>query len=112
MKGEALRQLGDKLKTKREEKNLTLDQIADSTKINVTFLNNFEKGEFDFLPDFYIRSFFKLYLNHLGESSQSLLKQFDDLRKIDSNDNSNQGKKKSPVINDRLLSVKNIFKLS
>ena len=70
-------QLGEKLKSVRETQSLKLDKISERTKINITFLTNFEKGKFDFLPGLYVRNFLKLYLNELGESTAGLLDEYD-----------------------------------
>ena len=72
-----LKQLGQKLKMMRESKNLSLHQISSNTKINASFLKNFEEGIFDFLPEFYLRNFFKIYLQQLGKEAQKSLEDYD-----------------------------------
>lgn len=84
MNSEDLKQLGQKLIMIRESKNLSLDQIASITKINVNFLRKFEQGMFDFLPEFYSRNFLKLYLQHLGKEAQKLLEEYDKIFSSDS----------------------------
>jgi cytoskeletal protein RodZ len=75
------KQLGQKLKETRENKNISLEEISEKTKINLGFLKNFENGEFDFLPEFYIRHFLKDYLNCIGRSAMHFLDEFEQLKK-------------------------------
>ncbi len=75
------KQLGEKLREARENKYISLEEIAEKTKINIGFLKNFENGEFDFLPEFYIRHFLKSYLDCIGKSAQHLLGEFEQLKK-------------------------------
>jgi len=74
------KQLGEKLKSSREAKDMTLEEIAARTKINISFLENFENGVFDFLPEFYTRNFLKLYLKQIGASAKMLFFEYEEIR--------------------------------
>jgi len=71
---------GKKLKKIRQEKELELKNIAEGTKINISYLKNFEEGNFNFLPALYVRSFLKLYLQQLGEDWSSFLSEYDAIK--------------------------------
>lgn len=77
MRAEELIAYGKKLKKIRQEKKLDLKKISDQTKINSDYLKKIEEGKFDFLPDLYVRSFLKIYLQQLGEDVASLLGEYD-----------------------------------
>ncbi len=79
MSADDLKQLGLKIKTAREAKKFSLADVAAKTKINVLFLTKFEQGQFDFLPEFYVRNFLKIYLQQLGVGAQKLLDEYDQI---------------------------------
>ncbi len=62
---------------KREELGLSLDQISQKTKISQETLTCIEKGEFDKLPDIYIRLFIKSYAQELGLNPEEYLKKYE-----------------------------------
>jgi transcriptional regulator with XRE-family HTH domain len=74
-----LMQLGEKIQQTRKEKKITLENIADQTKINIEFLKSMEQGRFDFLPDLYVRNFLKLYVRQLGQDSSAFLDEYDEI---------------------------------
>ncbi len=80
MREEELINFGKKLKKIRQDKKLELKKISDQTKININYLKNIEEGKFDFLPELYVRSFLKLYIQQLGEDVASLLGEYDSLK--------------------------------
>jgi cytoskeletal protein RodZ len=80
LKDEDLIEFGIKLKKAREAKKIDLNRIADQTKININFLKNIEEGKFDFLPELYVRSFLKLYLQQIGEDPSLFLNEYDSIK--------------------------------
>jgi cytoskeletal protein RodZ len=58
--------LFDKLKEIREEKKISLEDIARNTRINIQFLEALEKGDLLQIPRVYDKLFFKSYLKALG----------------------------------------------
>jgi len=75
------KQLGAKMREARLGKNISLEEIADRTKINRDFLKKFEDGEFDFLPEFYVRHFMKSYLACISKTALRLLEEFEEVRR-------------------------------
>lgn len=62
-----MRRVSDLLKEKREEENLTFEEISKATKIKVEFLKLIEEGNFQALPsESYALGFVKNYAKHLG----------------------------------------------
>jgi cytoskeletal protein RodZ len=80
VKEENLREFGGKLKKIRQDKNVELKNISDKTKININFLKSMEDGDFNFLPELYVRSFLKLYLQELGEDTTEFLSEYDSIK--------------------------------
>ncbi len=81
MKEQALAQFGLKLQEARTKKKIGLDEIAKQTKVNINFLNKMEAGQFDFLPDLYVRNFLKLYLQCIGQDTAEFLHEYDELQR-------------------------------
>ena len=55
-----------RLKSHREDQKITLDEISKRTKINVSFLESIENGDFNVLPKTYVRLFLKSYYTEIG----------------------------------------------
>lgn len=59
--------VGDYIKHKREEKNVTIKQICDKTAIRMQFINLLEVGNFDALPSYvHAHGFLEQYCKVLG----------------------------------------------
>lgn len=59
--------IGEILKKAREEQGISLDEVAEATKIRTKYLRALEEENFDTLPgDVYARGFATAYLKHLG----------------------------------------------
>lgn len=82
-KEEQLIEFGKKLKKIRQAKKFELKKVVEQTKININYLKNFEEGKFNFLPELYVRSFLKLYLQQLEEDASSLLDEYDAIKSSD-----------------------------
>jgi len=76
-KEKELVQLGKNLREARESKKLSLEKIANRTKITIDFLKNIEAGKFDFLPELFVRNFLKMYVKELGKDAQNFLEEYD-----------------------------------
>lgn len=77
MSSDALRKFADELKSIREEKDVTLQFISHRTKIDINFLKKIEDGDFEVLPELYIRAFLKEYLNIVDANTDEMMKKFD-----------------------------------
>jgi cytoskeleton protein RodZ len=70
--------LGMKLRTARETKGLTLEQLADLTRINASFLEAIENGRWDLLPGrVYLKTFIKSCAEALDLDVGELYKMID-----------------------------------
>jgi cytoskeletal protein RodZ len=68
--------LGGKLKKIREEKGVSLSEIAINTKIKREYLEKIEEGKYNELPfDVYVKGFMRSYTKYLGLDSEKVIKQ-------------------------------------
>lgn len=67
-----------RLKQARLEKGVSLEDIADKTKINITYLSAMENCQFDEIPysPLYQKNFLKKYLQSIGVDPEEYLSQF------------------------------------
>ena len=61
------------LKETRKTKQITLKEISDYTKINISYLESLENGDFDILPAVYTRLFLRSYCDYIDLDSKSIL---------------------------------------
>jgi cytoskeletal protein RodZ len=69
--------LATELKNAREQKGMSLSDIADATLINIRFLREIEQGNFSFLPQTYVRAFLREYAAMVGLDPDSVLRSFE-----------------------------------
>ena len=67
----------DELKQAREASGLTLNDIADTTLINVKYLAAIEEGDTAILPQTYIRAFLREYAAAIGLDPAAIMKKYD-----------------------------------
>jgi|WetSurMetagenome_2_1015567.scaffolds.fasta_scaffold49507_2 hypothetical protein len=72
-----LKKFADDLKAYRESKKITLLHISNETRIHISNLERIENGDFNFLPQPYIRAFLKQYIKSLGLDEKETLYNFD-----------------------------------
>ncbi len=72
----------EELKAAREYQNLELGRIAERSKISVAYLEKLEEGDWDFLPQPYVRSFLRTYANVLSMDVEEVLGQYDEITGI------------------------------
>ncbi len=65
------------LKKTRNSKKITLKEISEYTKINAKYLEALENGEFDTLPNVYIRLFLRSYCNYLSIDYKNILDEYE-----------------------------------
>lgn len=69
--------LGRSLKEARENKDITLKEASQVTKIGTGFLKALENNEYDIFPShIYLRYFLKSYANFLGLNGEKLASEF------------------------------------
>lgn len=70
-------EVGQRLKEARTEKNLSLEELQNITKIQKRYLQNVEEGNFDALPGvFYARAFVKQYAEAVGLDPEMIFEEF------------------------------------
>lgn len=73
----SLTELGKRLEEARIQKNLTLDELQEITKIQKRYLQAIEAGNFDVMPGkFYARAFIKQYAEAVGLDPEKLFDEF------------------------------------
>jgi transcriptional regulator with XRE-family HTH domain len=72
-----LNKFAEELKEARIKNELSLQQIAARTRIDLKFLENLENGNFAFLPELYIKAFIREYAKLIGIDEKITLKKFD-----------------------------------
>lgn len=71
--------LGTYLQQQRLDKNLSIKDIEDKTKIRKRYIEAIEQGEYSILPgSFYTRAFIKSYAEALGVDTKKLFAQYED----------------------------------
>ena len=66
--------LGERLKRGREEKNISLDDVVQATKINKGILTAIENDQSEFLPPVvFVRGFIRNYARYVGLDERELL---------------------------------------
>jgi cytoskeleton protein RodZ len=69
-------ELGRLLEQKRKERDLTLEEVEQATKIRKRYLMGLERDDYAILPDaVYARGFLKTYANYLGLDGEALSRQ-------------------------------------
>jgi cytoskeletal protein RodZ len=80
---EGLKKLGEKLRGKREEMNLSLKEVENATSIRTMYLQAIEEGKVEhFLSNVYALGFIRQYANFLGFEQEKLSKEFPDAMRL------------------------------
>lgn len=72
-----LSKFAEELKTERENKGLTLQQVATKTRIDIKFLEAIDQGNFSFLPDLYVKAFIRDYAKTIGLDEKLMMKKYE-----------------------------------
>lgn len=75
-----LKNFADDLKSLRESKNISLEELSSHTRVRISIFEKLESGDFSFQPATYIRAFLKLYAKAIDIDPDVLLKDFDDAK--------------------------------
>jgi transcriptional regulator with XRE-family HTH domain len=75
-----LEQFGEELKQARFEKKISLLDISAETRINIKFLDAIERGQFQILPQTYVRAFLREYALMVNLDPEDVLKRYDSTR--------------------------------
>lgn len=77
MHSDLLKKFAADLKTAREDKQISLNQIAAKTRIDLKYLAAIENANFDVLPELYIRAFIKEFAQFVDLNPEETIKKFD-----------------------------------
>ena len=65
---------GDELRRERELRGISLQEIAEATKVSLRFLEAMERNEFDSIPGgLFTRGFIRAYATHIGADPEKLV---------------------------------------
>ena len=67
----------EELKKTRKSKKISIKELSDYTKINSTYLEDLEAGNFNTLPNVYTRLFLRSYCDYIGMDSKEMLNQYE-----------------------------------
>lgn len=80
--------IGLHLKSHRETKKITLDEVSQKTRISKKYLEAIESDDFDEIPaEIYRKGFIRNYAKFLGLNPDELLKKYDETQKLTENPN-------------------------
>lgn len=71
-----MQKAGERLKTVRQEKGYSLEEVSKKTKISTSILRALEEGRLDNINPVYLRGFLKLYCRFLGLDWESFVKEY------------------------------------
>lgn len=74
-----MKNIGIKLKTKREENGLSVDEVAEDLKMRPSQITSIEEGKIeDFKDVFYLKYFIRDYAKYLGLDGEKILDEFNE----------------------------------
>ena len=74
-----MKNIGIKLKTKREENGLSVDEVAEDLKMRPSQIISIEEGKLeDFKDVFYLKYFIRDYAKYLGLDGEKILDEFNE----------------------------------
>jgi cytoskeletal protein RodZ len=102
--------IGQDLKRERELRGISLEEIAESTKINIQFLKALEEDQFDLLPGkFFTRGIIREYAKYLGLEEESVLNKHHDTLQILNQDEKEDVKQASPSFP---MNIQNVIRIT
>ena len=76
----------EELKSLRESKGISLEQIASKTRIDIKFLAAIEEGNFEVIDEIYIRAFIREYAQMLDLDGNEIIAGYDAVKKGEHSD--------------------------
>lgn len=68
---------GEQLRKQREQKQISLANVSNTTRINIRFLKAIEAGDFSALPQTYIRAFIREYARAVELDPDEVIREYD-----------------------------------
>ena len=76
-----MKEIGDYLHRVREEKNISLKEIQEATKISMRYLEAIDRGDFDGIPgEVYRKGFLVNFANAVGLNGQEVLQKYNQIK--------------------------------
>ncbi len=75
-----MREFASELRVQREASGMSLDELFERTRINPEYLRAIETGNYDVLPEIYVRLFLKKYAQEVGLNVEETLDRYDKAR--------------------------------
>ena len=75
-----MREFASELRAHREATGMSLEDLFDRTRINPEYLRAIETGNYDILPDIYVRLFIKKYAQEVGLDVDETLDKYDKIK--------------------------------
>jgi transcriptional regulator with XRE-family HTH domain len=72
-----LDKFAEELRQAREKNEISLQQMAAKTRIDIKFLEAIDNGNFSFLPTIYVRAFIKQYAKTVGLDEEETIKNYE-----------------------------------
>ncbi len=76
MQNEAFLEIAKELKSARENKGVEISQISNKTRIDAKYLKLMEEGDFDYMPDVYMKAFVKEFADSLGLDGAEMVNKY------------------------------------
>ena len=77
MNEDPLQSYGVWIRRRRKDRNLSIRQVSEATRIDEHYLRALEAGNVALLPEPYMRAFLKTYASYLGLDSEEALRRFE-----------------------------------
>ena len=91
-KSSLVKGFGSRLRTEREAREITLEEISRVTKISIHLLHAMENDDWDALPGgIFTRNFIRLYADHIGLDAERWVDEFSHFIKVKSKAESGEG---------------------
>lgn len=75
-----LDKFAEELKEAREKSGITLQQIAQKSRIDLKYIQAIDQGDFNFLPELYVKAFIKQFAKIVGLDEQGTIKKYEAAR--------------------------------
>jgi len=72
-----LEKFAEELKARRKAQGLSIDDIYEITRIDKNYLQEMEKGDFEIMPDVYMRAFIRKYADAVELDPEEVIKKYE-----------------------------------
>lgn len=72
-----IKKFAEELKEERLKRDIPLSQVSQKTRIDIKFLEAIENGNFEILPEVYLKAFIKDYARVIGLDEETVVKRYE-----------------------------------